>query len=510
MNSSLKYLAVDLGGESGRVVSGAFDGKTVEVEELHRFATGGIEVDSTLRWDIHRIWQGIQAGLQTANKKYDKIESVGVDSWGVDYVLLDDNEQLVELPYHYRDRRNIGTLDQITEIVPKSELFATTGIQFMEINTLCQLFAGQRCGDALNKSQHLLTIADYFHWCLCGSKTIEFTFATTTQCFDPVKRNWATSLLDRLKIPTHMLPEVVSPGTNLGNVRESVQKQTGIGKVPVIAPATHDTASAVVAVPVATSSAKNWAYISSGTWSLVGLEVDTPVISAEALMANVTNEGGVDGTWRLLKNVMGLWLVQRLRLAFSSRGFEASYEKLTELAGQATSAGCFIDPDDPSFLNPPNMEEAIFRFCNETGQAPPADEGEMVKCVLESLALRYSQVLKEVSALAKTRIDVIHVVGGGCKNILLNQYIAGATQLPVVAGPSEATALGNLMIQCKSAGKIGTLGDVRTVIRDSVELIEFEPTALTYWQDALVKFEGLCKKRNSQNVAQASGLSELN
>jgi rhamnulokinase len=496
LKNSQNFVGIDLGGESGRVVLGSFDGQRIELQEKHRFATGGHNANGSLRWDVNKFWEEMQRGLAIAAQDTPAITSVGVDTWGVDYALLDAEENLIDLPFHYRDSRNVGTLNQIFQTVPKAEVFDRTGIQFMEINTLCQLFASQQTDDILSRSKHLLTIADYFHWCLCGSKSIEFTFATTTQCFDPVKRDWAKPMLEKLGIPTHMLPEVVEPGTNLGSLRSSVASATGLESVSVVAPATHDTGSAIVAVPVDKSTGENWAYISSGTWSLVGMEVPNPVISSEALAANVTNEGGVDGTWRLLKNVMGLWLIQRLRLAFSERGFDRSYAELTKMAGTAVSPGCFIDPDDPMFLNPPNMEQAILRFCEKTGQVAPEDEAAMVRCVLESLALRYTQVLREVESLAGAKIDVIHVVGGGCQNILLNQFISGATRLPVLAGPSEATALGNVLIQCQSAGGIDTLSDIREVVRNSVDLIKFEPTALTHWHDALGKFETIGRSTN--------------
>ncbi len=492
MNISRHFIGIDLGGESGRVVQGSFDGQKIHLEEKHRFATGGSDVQSTLRWDVEQFWDEIQAGLTLAAKNQDDFVSVGVDSWGVDYALLDSSDKLIELPYHYRDSRNVGTLEKVFGKITKTDIFHQTGIQFMEINTLCQLFAQKEAGDCLDQAQTMLTMADYFHWRLCGSKSVEFTFATTTQCFDPTKRSWATGLLEQLEIPTHMLPDVVAPGTNLGQIRNEVSAATGLNAVSVIAPATHDTASAVVAVPVKADVGKNWAYISSGTWSLVGVEIDQPIISQAALNANVTNEGGVDGTWRLLKNVMGLWLIQRLKQSFADRGFDRSYEELTKMASGAPSTGAFIDPDDVTFLNPPNMEQAIVKFFERTGQASPADEAGLVRCVLESLALRYSQVIREIESLTETSINVIHVVGGGCRNGLLNEFIAGAAGLPVLAGPSEATSLGNIMVQCQAAGDVESLKDIRDVVRQSVELVEVLPSASTYWQDALIKFENIC------------------
>ena len=497
MNDNQNFIGVDLGGESGRVVVGSFDGQKIQLSEKHRFATGGTKVGSTLRWDVPKFWEEIQRGLALAAADEKSITSVGVDTWGVDYALLDANEDLLELPYHYRDDKNLGTLDQILAKIPKEELFAHTGNQFMEINTLYQLFAHLKAGDALKNAHHLLTTADYFHWCMCGSKTVEFTMATTTQCFDPTTRDWAKPILEKLGIPTGMLPEVVEPGTDLGMLRSSVAEATGLNSVSVVTPATHDTGSAIAAVPVSKDSGPNWAYISSGTWSLVGIEIDHPVLSAEALAANVTNEGGVDGTWRFLKNVIGLWIVQRLKLAFSERGFDRNYEELTKLAASAESPGCYIDPDDGCFLNPDNMEQAIFDYCKRTNQPEPQDEGSTVRCVLESLALRYCQVLSEVSSLAETKIDVLHIVGGGSRNGLLNQFISDAAQIPVVAGPSEATVLGNVLIQCRTAGALNSLSDIREVVRNSSDLVNFEPKDSPYWSDALARFETLSKLPNA-------------
>ncbi len=483
-------------------MQGGFNGRTIQLQEMHRFPTGGIELDSTLRWDVQRLWSEIEKGLFIAAKEQNDFVSIGVDSWGVDYALLNSNDVLLELPYHYRDPRTVGTLEKVFRKASKAEVFRQTGIQFMEINTLCQLFAQQQSGNTLDQAQHMLTIADYFHWRLCGARSIEFTSATTTQCYDPTNQSWATEMLNRLDIPTHMLPEVVAPGTHLGRIRNEVSAATELGAVSVVAPATHDTASAVVAVPVKEDVGQNWAYISSGTWSLVGMEISQPVISEDALNANITNEGGVDGTWRLLKNVMGLWLIQRLRLAFAERGFRRSYDELTKMAGAAPSCECFIDPDDPMFLNPPDMEQAILNFCDKTDQIAPSDEAGLVRCVLVSLALRYSQVLREVESLTKINIQVIHVVGGGCQNILLNQFISGATRLPVLAGPGEATALGNILVQCQAAGELDSLKEMRDVARQSVKLIEFEPTAFTFWRDALTKFEKVCSHRSRQSVAK--------
>ncbi len=493
------YIGVDLGGESGRVIVGSFDGQKIQLEEKHRFKTGGMHFEDSLRWNVTGFFEEILHGLSVAAASNKSITSVGVDTWGVDYVLLDANEEMLELPWHYRDSRNAGMLKAVTDKIGKQEIFSQTGIQFMEINTLYQLAAHRRAGEILDRAKHFLMIPDYFHWCLSGTKSVEFTNATTTQCFDPTSRDWAKPMLTDLQIPTDMLPETVEPGTNLGTLRDSVSAKTGLGAISVVAPATHDTGSAVVAIPVTSMKSLNWAYISSGTWSLVGIETDQPILSADALAANVTNEGGADGTWRLLKNVMGLWIVQRTREAFLRRGFEKSYEELAAMAQASPSPGVYIDPDDPSFLNPTDMEQAVLDFFQRTGQALPSDEGSLIRSILESLALRYRQVLAEIQNLSGRTIDVIHVVGGGSQNNLLNQLIADASEKSVVAGPVEATVLGNILIQCKAAGELGSLADIREVVAHSTDMAHFEPLQNNPLPDSLPRFESICKTQTCQS-----------
>lgn len=489
-NSNLNFIGVDLGGESGRVMVGGFDGNRIVLDEKHRFDTGGSKVGATLRWDVDLFWSEICKGLERVAAEKIDVSSVGVDTWGVDYVLLDKQDQMLGLPYHYRDQRNVGTLAEITKTLTRAEIFSRTGIQFMEINTLCQLFAAVRA-EALADASCLLTIPDFFHWKLSGYKGVEFTNATTTQCLDLQQRTWASTMLDSLGIPSAIFADVFEPGTNLGRLTPTVSAATGLKDVSVVAPATHDTGSAVAAVPVDEKKYGNrWAYISSGTWSLVGIETPQPILNEEACAANLTNEGGVEGTWRVLKNVMGLWIVQRTKQAFSDRNFERSYAELTQLAASASNDS-YIDPDHASFLNPSNMEAAVTEFLKQTGQPQPAHEGGLIRCILESLAIRYGQVLAELRRLSGVSIDVIHVVGGGSKNALLNQFIANATGIHVIAGPGEATALGNVMVQCKTAGGVGSLAEIREVIRNSSALECFEPQDQTLWQQKSAKFESL-------------------
>jgi len=488
--SNLTFAGVDLGGESGRVMLGRFDGSTLQIEEKHRFSTGGTRVGNTLRWDVNRIWDEIKAGLTVVGSEERSIASVGIDTWGVDYALIGKSGQLLGLPYHYRDQRNIGTLSSIESIVPKKEIYRQTGIQFMEINTLCQLFAASKTTE-LDDADKLLTIPDYFHYLLSGVAANEFTNATTTQCFLPKEKTWATDMLDRLGIRSDLFCDIVNPGTTLSAIKNDVASQTGLS-ANVVVPATHDTGSAIAAVPTS-SPQGTWAYVSSGTWSLVGIELDEPVLTDEAMKANVTNEGGVEGTWRFLKNVMGLWIVQQTRKAFADRNFSRDYTELTQLAANA-NCDSFIDPDHPSFLDPENMEAALLSFLAKSQQPNVDGEGGLIRCVLESLAIRYAEVLRELESLSGKTIKVIHVVGGGCKNELLNQFIANATGKEVIAGPAEATAIGNMMVQCKTAKGVHSLAEIREVVKNGCELKSFQPADESTWIENAARFGVVCAK----------------
>lgn len=484
------YLAVDLGAESGRVIAGLFDGRTIRLDELHRFPNGPVDVAGTRRWDVLALWRDIQAGLARGAAKYGpNIVAVGVDTWGVDYVLMSPRDEILGHPYHYRDPRVRGMLAQACSRVPRKEIFAQTGIQFMELNTLYQLLAMQLSDpELLRSAARFLMMADYFHWLLCGSRVVEFTNATTTQCYHPGHREWATELLRAFGIPTHIFPEVVAPGTRLGALREDVATRTGLGRIEVVAPATHDTGAAVAAAPTERTGRTDWAYISSGTWSLIGVEVQEAIVNDAALALNVTNEGGIDGTYRLLKNVMGLWLVQECRRSFERSGKAFEYEQLVRLAREAAPFRSLVNPDDSAFLSPPDMVTALQNSCRAAGQPVPETEGELVRCALESLALKYRQVLEGIESLTGERVAVIHVVGGGSKNELLNQFTANACGRPVVAGPTEATALGNLLLQARTAGDVGTLAELRTIVRRSSEMQTYEPQATEEWDAAYERF----------------------
>ena len=495
MSAIQTHLAVDIGAESGRVMAGLWDGHRIRLQEIHRFANSAVAVGASLRWDLLHLWKEVRDGLSLAGSGaalQTEVRSVGVDTWGVDYVLQDSHEEWLGLPYSYRDIRTQGLVEELCALLPRQEIFSESGLQFLEINTLCQLLAAQRSHPhLLAQARRLLMIPDWLHWALSGAAVAEFSNATTTQFLHPKTKSWSTGLLDKLGIPSHFLPEIVSPGTDLGALRPSVAADSGLAKTRVIAPGTHDTASAVVGVPAAALGFGRWAYISSGTWSLVGVEISEANLSEAALQHNFTNEGGVDGTYRLLKNVVGMWLLQQLKRAFDAAGSKHTYADLVQLAAQATPLRSLIDPDAAEFLRPTNMVEAIQRYCHRSGQPIPNTEGALVRCALESLAMKYSEILKSLEAITGERIEVIHIVGGGSRNALLNQFTADVCQRPVVAGPVEATALGNVLCQARALGELHSLAEIRSVIRESFshEMRDFQPNAdsLAEWEDAAAR-----------------------
>jgi rhamnulokinase len=487
------YLAIDIGAESGRVIAGVWNGNTIRLEEAHRFPNGPVALGETIRWDLLRLWAEIQTGLALAGKKFGRqIVSVGADTWGVDFVLLNQQEEILGQPYHYRDARTRGLMEQAFKKVLRAQIYAQSGLQFMEINSLYQLLAWQKGSpEILAAADTLLFMPDFIHWALCGAKRAEFTIASTSQFVHPTKRNWSLPLLKQLGLPTHFLPKLVLPGTELGLVRKSLAERTGLAGVKVVAPPTHDTASAIAGVPTASTGQANWAYISSGTWSLMGVEVNQPVLSPRALELNMTNEGGIDGTYRLLKNIMGLWLVQQCKRSFERAGRSDNYAQMVNLAAKAKPLRSLVNLNDPRFLNPPDMPKAIQEYCRETKQPVPKTDGELVRCCYESLALKYSETLGNLEELIGNKIAVIHLVGGGSQNKLLNQFTADACQRPVMAGPVEATAMGNLLTQVRADGEIGSLAEMREVVRRSSDVERYEPATPTGWNEAAERFGAL-------------------
>jgi rhamnulokinase len=482
-----KFLALDLGAESGRAVVGHLNGRSLQLEEIHRFPNGPVWVNGHLYWDALRLLSECKLGLRMAVQRYGRsIASVGLDTWGVDFGLLDEQDNLLGSPYHYRDARTNGMLDAVFERVPRQEVFAYTGIQFMQLNSLYQLYAMRvNRVPALDLARTFLTMPDLFNFWLTGRKVCEFSNATTTQCYNPRTRTWATEMLARLDLPTSIFCEIVPSGTVLGELLPEVASELAIAPIPVIAPACHDTGSAVAAVP---AREHDYAYISSGTWSLMGVEVKEPVITAQSLAYNFTNEGGVCDTFRLLKNIMGLWLVQECRREWARAGEEHDYGALTQMAADAPAFGPIVDVDDPRFLPPGDMAGRIREYCRETGQAVPESKGEILRCALESLALRYRWVLEKLEAMMERPIKVVHIIGGGMQNELLCQCAADAMQRPVITGPIEATAMGNMLMQALALGHIGSLDEGREIVRNSFQVGTFEPGNAAPWEEAYGRY----------------------
>ena len=485
----MRYAAIDLGAESGRVVVGDFDGRRLVLDEMHRFPNVPVSIGGTLHWDVLRLFGDITAGLRKAGAAGD-LASCGVDTWGVDFGLIDARGRLLANPVHYRDARTQGMPELAFETVPREELYGITGIALMEINTIFQLLAMARADDPLLRSaDRLLMTADLFAHFLSGSTVSEYTLASTSQALDARARDWARPLLERLGIPTGLLPEIVPPGTVVGGLVPDLAAAKGLGKTRVVLPGSHDTASAVVGTPLASAST---AYISSGTWSLAGLEVREPVINAASLGGNLTNEGGADGTILLLSNIVGLWLVQESRRALWADREPPTYEALAGMAEAAAPFTAFIDPDDERFLRPGDLPARVREFCSETGQPVPGDAGTLIRVLLESLALRYAAALDQLAAASGRTVDGLRIVGGGSSNRLLCRLTANATGLQVKAGPAEATAIGNLAVQAIAAGELASVAEARELTARSFPLTTYDPAG--DWSEARARFAAICAR----------------
>ena len=483
-----RIVAFDLGASSGRAILGTLDGK-LTFEEVHRFPNGPVEVGDRLKWDFDALWSNIREGIRKAAAVADgPIDSIGLDTWGVDYGLLDENGELLDTPSHYRDPRNFPAYDHTMTKVTKEDIFEATGIQFIQLNTLYQLVAETISGSGLlDRAKTLLMIPDVFNYLLTGVAKAEFTDVTTTQAYDPRTGDWARDLLKKLDVPTHMLPEIIPPGTVLGDVKPELAKELGIGSVKVIAPACHDTGAAVAAVPA--EGGTDWAYLSSGTWSLMGTEITEPLINDTVLKNNFTNEGGVAGTFRFLKNIAGLFLLQEtMRIWKEKDSIELSYARAVEMAESAPAFRSWVNPDDLSFVNPPDMPEAIREFCRKTGQTVPETREALLRTIFESLAMKYRHVFEMLKEMHPGPINRLHIVGGGSANMLLNRFTASALGVPVIAGPTEATAIGNLLVQAMALGELESLADIRRVVRESFELTTVEPVDHGAWNKAYASF----------------------
>jgi rhamnulokinase len=486
------YLAFDLGAESGRAMLGTLEDGRLRLEELHRFLNQPVRLPDGLYWDTFRLFHEIREGLRIAGRERQlTLNGIAVDTWGVDYGLLDGNGELCQTPRHYRDPRNNAAYEAALAAAGRENIFNHTGLQFMPLNSLYQLYAAKLAGTpGLDVAKRLLFMPDLLSYWLCGVQKNELTLASTSQFYNPAKKRWSTELFETLGLPSVILGDIVLPGTKLGGLLDEIRDTCALGATPVFATAGHDTASAVAAVPA--TGERTWCYISSGTWSLMGVEIDEPVVTPKALELTLTNEVGVEGKVRLLKNIAGLWLVQECRRAWILEGKEYTYAELTEMAAGADPFLAVIDPDQ--FLDPGHMPERIAAYCRRTGQPVPERPGQFVRVCLESLALRYRQVLESLEALVGFDIEVIHIVGGGSRNGLLNRFVAEATARTVVAGPSEATAAGNILVQAMGAGEISGLSQIRQVVRDSFDLETIASPRDPAWDRAYHRYLHLNQK----------------
>ncbi|HEY5141144.1 MAG TPA: rhamnulokinase family protein [Methylococcales bacterium] len=482
MSTEKMYIAVDLGAESGRVMLGSVSGEKITLEEIYRFSNGPIEHDGSLRWDFAKLFSEVKTGIGKAVKASGgKVCGIGVDTWGVDYGLLDEKGKLVENPYHYRDGRTGGMIEKSFEFMTKREIYENTGLQFMLFNTLYQLLSVRLANGLVCLHAHkLLFMADLISFHLCGKEYAEYTLASTSQLMDMHTGKWSKAIFDKLSLPMHIMPEVVQAGTVVGKLTDAVAKEIGADGIPVIAVGSHDTADAVAAVP---ASGGKWAYLSSGTWSLMGVETPKAVINDKSFGYEFTNEGGVCGTIRLLKNIIGLWLLQECRRQWQREGAELSYDQIADAAVKAKPFAAFIDVDHTEFYSPGDMPAKINGYLKSTGQNVISDKGQMARVILESLAIKYRRVMEMLEDTIGYKIETLHIVGGGIKNELLCQFTADAINKKVIAGPAEATALGNIMMQAVATGQIKTVEQGRTLVAGSVELKTYMPQDVNAWEE---------------------------
>lgn len=491
MSNSHAFLAFDLGASSGRAILGTFRDGVLSLEEMHRFDNGPMDVNGGLFWNVLGLFAELKTGLKKTLDRGVALSGIAIDTWGVDFCLLDGAGEFLGFPRCYRDPRLQDIQPHFFAKTPADRLYARTGIQFMDFNTVFQLAAMQRAGDAvLPSARHLLFMPNALTYLFCGRVAAEYTIASTGALLDPAKRGWDAELLRERGFPPALFPELVQPCTLAGTLRPAVCAELNCAPLPVYFVGSHDTASAVAAVPA--SGDPGWAYLSSGTWSLLGMELDQPCVTSEARRLNYTNEGGVGGKIRFLKNIMGLWLVQELRNTWKRQGRAYSFSELAKLAETAEPFRSLVDPNDNRFLTPGDMPARFQAFCRETGQPVPETPGQMVRCALESLALRYRQTVEELETLTGTRINRLHAVGGGIQNLLLNQFTANALKdRPVITGPVEGTAIGNLLCQAIAAGLLPDLGAARDVVHASFPLETFRGREAAAWDAAYTRFRGL-------------------
>lgn len=485
------FLAFDLGATSGRSILGSIENGRLQMKELTRFPNQILQIGDHFHWNIYSLFEHLKAGLLAAKKEGVKITSIGIDTWGVDFVLLADDGFLLGLPYAYRDPHTVGAPEKYFNLISREKVYELTGIQVMNFNSLYQLFALSQANNSLLKAtKKILFMPDALVYLLTGKRVTEYTIASTSQMLNPITKRFEDVLIEKAGISPSVLDDIVMPGHVIGMLRDDISAECELGKVPVVAVAGHDTASAVAAVPALN---ENFAYLSSGTWSLMGIEVRDAIINQESFRLNFTNEGGVEGTTRFLKNITGMWLLEQCLKEWKKEGVYYAYEELVQLAESVPAFQSMIDPDHPSFANPASMVQSIVNYCLSTNQYTPSSHAEIVRCIFESLALKYNYVLGLLKTFAPFPIEKLHVIGGGSKNFLLNQFTANAVGLPLVAGPSEATAIGNIMMQAKAAGVVDSLQEIRNLIFNSVSVKVFLPQNTRNWIDAYQHFLQITK-----------------
>ena len=477
----VSVLAFDLGASGGRAVVGHLTGQHLAIRDIHRFPNEPVRVHAHLYWDILRLFHEVKQGMRaTRLEEYGNIQSVGIDTWGVDFGLIGQHGELLGNPYHYRDAHTLGIMEEVWQIVPQQELFARTGIQSLPLNTLYQLYALKKAeSPLLAQAESLLMIPDLLRYFLTGERHSEWTNASTTQLCNPDTQTWDNELLQRVGLPRRIFTPAVSPGTFAGSLLASVSEETGVPTLPVIAVAEHDTASAVAAIP---TEEETFAYLSCGTWSLLGTEVKHPILTEQAFEWNVTNEGGVNGTFRLLKNVTGLWLLQECQRAWRNEGKHFSHAQEAAMIEQARPFQAFLDPDASAFVHPVHMPRQIQQYCRETGQIVPVTEGELMRCIAESLACKYRFVLARIEQLTQKRFSGLHMVGGGIQNTFLCQCTANVLGSPVWAGPQEATVIGNVLVQYLALEQLQTLQQGRRIVRNSFPITTYVPQETGAWE----------------------------
>ncbi|MHA2008328.1 MAG: rhamnulokinase [Promethearchaeota archaeon] len=488
-----QVIAFDLGASSGRAIVGILENEKLKLDEIYRFSNKGILINNSLYWDILRIFQKIKQSLSIYVKKYgNNLDSIGIDTWGVDFVLLDENDELVGKVHHYRDNRTNGIFEKIFKVIPRIEMYNQTGIQIMQINTIMQLFSMvEQNSPHLSTAKTFLMLPDYFNFLLSGVKCCEYSEVTTSQLYNPIKKDWAFELIKKLDFNPEWFIKIIQPGTILGYIQKNVTEETGLSKeTKVIAPPTHDTGSAVVAVPVDMNkyNSGEWAYLSSGTWSLLGVELNEPIINTKALEYNFTNEGGINHTIRFLKNISGLWLIQECKRIWNKNDQNLSWDQIEQEAKNAQPFQNFFDPGDPVFLNPPDMIETIKKYCKLKNQVLPETIGQISRATFENLVFKYKLVFEQLEELIENKIKILHIIGGGSQNDLLNQFTANILNIPVLAGPSEATAIGNILVQALALGEIKDIKQIRNIVRKSSQITEYTPMESRKWHKAYEEF----------------------